>query len=443
MLENLFFTRPTLLITGGAAGMLAGMRIPVYVNEKRWKRHLFLFVLVILACFIDYFLMDVLSFSTIAEPLLHLAFIFGAGVCLFDGKPAKSAYYTAWSYLFTSMCSQLLMPELSELANTVPFMCLKLLIYLVLILFGYAFSRYFMIKHIKYFDNKYSERQLLLLSGIVLVSAMIFADHHFLKWLIQLGSEEMADTDGNAMVGVFRVVYDLLCLAVMYAQNRLLRSAETERELASLQQLWHQNQLQYAQSRENIELINRKCHNLKYQIRALKQLENNDERNAQIAEMEKSVMIYDSAVKTGNKVLDTVLTEKMLFCEEHGIQLTCMADGSALEGIGSVDLYTMFGNAIDNAIECVMKYSDRSKRVIQVSVYPHQEMTMIRIRNYCETEPLFKDGLPVSTKGDDDFHGFGVKSIQTIAMKYDGILQCSWRDGSYILQILLSDHIKK
>ena len=93
-----------------------------------------------------------------------------------------------------------------------------------------------------------------------------------------------------------------------------------QHELDVQQQLWHKSREQYQLSAENVDLINRKCHDLKHQIAALRRI--SDRRGAgeeSIQALEQSVMIYDSVVKTGNDILDTVLTEKSLLCESRGI----------------------------------------------------------------------------------------------------------------------------
>ena len=111
-------------------------------------------------------------------------------------------------------------------------------------------------------------------------------------------------------------------------------------------------------SAENVDLINRKCHDLKHQIAALRRISDRREREESIQALEQSVMIYDSVVKTGNDILDTVLTEKSLLCESRGITLTCVADGDCLDFMDGVDIYTIFGNALDNAIESVTPLDD-------------------------------------------------------------------------------------
>lgn len=71
-----------------------------------------------------------------------------------------------------------------------------------------------------------------------------------------------------------------------------------------------------------MDLINQKCHDLKRQIRALK-LVQGEERDRLFKETEEAVQFYDAHVKTGNDVLDTILTEKSFVCTRQSIRFSC------------------------------------------------------------------------------------------------------------------------
>ena len=63
--------------------------------------------------------------------------------------------------------------------------------------------------------------------------------------------------------------------------------------------------------------------------------------------------------KTGNGVLDTLLTNASLKCSRHDITFTCVADGSLLNDLYVMDICTILGNALDNAIECEVLIEDK------------------------------------------------------------------------------------
>ena len=85
-----------------------------------------------------------------------------------------------------------------------------------------------------------------------------------------------------------------------------------------------------------------------------------------------------------------------------------------------MDVSALFGNALDNAMESVKKLSDREKRLIHLAVYAKKDLLVIRCENYCPEVLKFQDGLPVSTKPEGAYHGYGIKSVRRAAGKYGG-----------------------
>lgn len=232
-------------------------------------------------------------------------------------------------------------------------------------------------------------------------------------------------------------VYAMLCsFFVLWEQYWERTSSRLKMEVLVQNQLMETRKEQYAMSQENIDIINRKCHDLKYQIELLKGNENSDERNSAIEEIAQAVQIYDTSMQTGNEVLDTVLMEKSLLCSKWGIQMTCLADGHSMEFMNPIDLYTVFGNAVDNAIEAVKKLEDGRQRIVAVSIFRKDALTILQIENYYSGELQREDGKIRTSKSDKAYHGFGLKSIQSIIRKYGGTMTIHTEDGIFILSII-------
>jgi sensor histidine kinase regulating citrate/malate metabolism len=202
-------------------------------------------------------------------------------------------------------------------------------------------------------------------------------------------------------------------------------------------QLSEQQKEQYTLTRETIEIINRKCHDMKHQVAALRQMQQTEARDAYCREVENSIQIYDSTIQTGSEVLDTVLTGKSLYCEAHQIVLTCVADGEKLAFLDPMDLYTIFGNALDNAIESVSQVEDAEKRLISVSIWERNGLVLIQMENYYEGELTqnTQTGLPATTKNSPENHGFGLKSILSTIEKYQGHMTIHTENSIFILRI--------
>jgi len=102
-----------------------------------------------------------------------------------------------------------------------------------------------------------------------------------------------------------------------------------------------------------------------------------------------------------------------------------------------MEISALFGNMLDNAIEAVEKLQDREKRLIRLYVDGERGFLRIRIENYCEERLRFRDGMPVTTKRDVRYHGFGMKSMQRTVAKYGGSMMASQKDNWFILSILI------
>lgn len=228
----------------------------------------------------------------------------------------------------------------------------------------------------------------------------------------------------------------LICVLLLWVEYGILQNKNINQEKAIIEQLLYERKRQYELSRENIETINHKCHDLKHQIRALEQIDEK-ERRAYLRELEDAIGIYDAVVETGNEVVNTIISEKALVCGRRHIRLSCMVDASHLDFMSTLDIYALLGNALDNAIENVSRYDDDDKRVISLTIKAVGDFLSIQLENYCEGDVVFADGLPVTTKRNRQYHGFGMKSMRHLATKYGGSMVTSVKDRVFILQILL------
>ena len=229
---------------------------------------------------------------------------------------------------------------------------------------------------------------------------------------------------------------NLLCtLSVLIILFELLLRKTLEDELEIVNQMWHHERKQFTLSKETIEMINVKCHDMRHQIHTIRK---NDFINPEaLKEIEKSIEIYDSIVKTGNQALDIILAEKSLYCQKNDIIINCIIDGEKLSFMSDVDVYSLFGNLIDNAIHSVINLS-KSRRVISLTVKAKGKLLSINSHNYFDGSLLMENGIPLTQKSNTRYHGFGIKSMMLIAKKYDGVISFDAKDQVFNLNILFS-----
>ena len=81
------------------------------------------------------------------------------------------------------------------------------------------------------------------------------------------------------------------------------------------------------------------------------------------------------------------------------------------------------GNLLDNAIEAARQVSDPSGRTVALTIRRIHQMLVIKVENSFSAVPVQKNGKLKTTKTEGGLHGWGLKSAQTAAEKYDGMVQ--------------------
>lgn len=283
------------------------------------------------------------------------------------------------------------------------------------------------------------DRQMLSLSVVVLLITAILCsveDVYFAR--LSIGWENQFEHTALFVLRQAGNLFSVTCCAiVLLLAWRTIEQRELAQEVEYLQHTIRQSQRQYEISRDTIERINIKCHDIKYQIASLAAQGRPLGPDA-VYDLEKAISIYDTRIETHNQLLDVLLTEKSLYCEQNGIQLSCMVDGEKLAFLENSDLYCLFGNVIDNALEAVAAVPQRERRIINLVVKARGCMLLIQQDNYFDGTLTFQNGLPMTTKADTSCHGFGLRSIQMIVHKYDGELTAHVDGDVFHLNILFS-----
>lgn len=407
-------------------------------RENWWQRLLYWTLVAIcgiVGCLLDDWLVYRSGLGTTVQPFICIAISFFYLTVVRKMEWKQATFCTVWSLIAMELTAQMFWiferTVLSGVAGAYR-QYVKFAVSLCFITPVYFFLRFAGERWLR-MDGKYRVNgQILLYVLMIMAIFLVLSNYQFIFWLLSYEPSHQ-----SAMIEAFRLASGFMCIALLTLQNLMEKKRHTDQELEIVQRMCYRQQEQFQMSKENIEIINRKCHDLKHQIAALKTIKDPAEIDRQVEEMEQAVMIYDAMVHTGNSVLDVVLTEKSLYCEAHKINLTCLVDGKMLAFVDTVDLYTMFGNALDNAIESVMRQKDKQKRVIQVASYEEKGMLLIRFRNYCDQIPEMIDGVPVTLKQDKEYHGFGLKSIRYTAEKYGGGMSIQTGPNFFTLQILI------
>lgn len=350
--------------------------------------------------------------------LIFLSFIFGLWFC-FEVCFAEAVYCLTCAYAAEHMvfCLRILLGQAGMEGAMEPYRLGYLILHVLVYFLAYRFIARKMC-HAGHYETGNVRSVLLMLTvlGMVLVLSLLSTFYGFQR---------------------LHSLYAFICCAFMlFSQRNQSIEKRLQREMDVREHLWAMNKAQYELSKDTIAMINRKCHDLKHQIGALRYIEDSSQRRKVIGSIEDSVMIYDSILKTGNPIFDTVLTEKSLICQREKIHLTGMMDGRLLGFMDPVDLYTVFGNALDNAIESNLRLPAGRERWIEIRVYQKLGLVVVQMENPYDKEPDTSHGLPKTVKQDKSSHGFGLQSITDTVEQYGGQVKIKAEEGCFLLQML-------
>lgn len=268
--------------------------------------------------------------------------------------------------------------------------------------------------------------QLIIFGTVVVFITIVFSSGIRLYYYVSEGAETMF------LFSMWQNFFS--CLILWFLYFTILRHNHMESELAVEKKLLEENKKHYDLSKENIESLNIKFHDLKYRMQLL--IDNAGSVSKEdMEDIKEGIGIYDSIVKTGNTPLDVILTQYALRCENNHISFTSIADGKALDFMSPYDIYSLFGNAITNAIEAVMKLEENDKRQISLVIKKKGDVLLITIENYYDKKPILQDKSKhiISSKKNSSVHGYGTKSMYNIVEKYKGTIQAETHNDIYTL----------
>lgn len=273
-------------------------------------------------------------------------------------------------------------------------------------------------------ELSFQNRENLIVGGLLILFTIV------IKFIMEPYLSARSMTKLYVLVSIYAVV---CCVLALMLEQGLFRNQALTDEKNFLTQLVHMQEEQYRTSKANVEMVNIKCHDMKHQISHITSTTDPDA----IRELEQIISVYDSSLQTGNEILDVCLMEKKLLCEKNSIKLDCIANGQCLSFMQPSDLFSLFGNALDNAMEAVCKLDDVEKRIIFVSVKEELGMAIIHVENNYTGELIMADGIPRTSKDDEFYHGYGVKSIRMVVEKYDGNMALLPQNGIFNLNITI------
>lgn len=144
----------------------------------------------------------------------------------------------------------------------------------------------------------------------------------------------------------------------------------------------------------------------------------------------------DTVLKTGNVMVDAILNSKLSLIKSKNIAVNAKAAVPAKLHISEVDLCTIIGNLLDNAMEACLRQDEKEERFIRIYIGILKQQLYICVTNSAGGEVKKSGETYLSTKNTTN-HGFGLMRIDRLAGKYDGYVNRQNEPGAFATEVML------
>lgn len=217
------------------------------------------------------------------------------------------------------------------------------------------------------------------------------------------------------------------CIYLASYLSESIQTAYYVKELESKQKYYYER----LHAEEQVRAV---YHDMKNHLLVLERQTQSAETAKMFEKLQKEVRMYEDYIHTGNDILDIILQEKAAYARKKQIDLSVSADFGGIDFVEPLDISTIFGNGLDNAVEASEKLPGK-ERVILLKAGRVHNFLSVRIENNCCEESGTRKRR--TTKQDHFFHGFGLSNMRKAAEKYGGQLTVKCENGKFTLKILI------
>lgn len=166
-----------------------------------------------------------------------------------------------------------------------------------------------------------------------------------------------------------------------------------------------------------------------------------DEALQYLDELQAPIQEMTNTIWTGDKTVDYLINSKAVTAKTHHIFYQVQVEFPHHTNLQSVDLCAILGNLLDNALEAAQQVPENKERFIRLTIRRINQMVIIKVENSFISSPIQQNGIRKTSKVEDGLHGWGLKSAQTAAEKYDGMIQTSYTNNTFQAVVTLSYNI--
>lgn len=229
-------------------------------------------------------------------------------------------------------------------------------------------------------------------------------------------------------------------LAMLLAMLYRIKAFLKERDLEQIQNEMEEYYLDVQRKSEIDMEVRRIYHDLKHQLSAMEKHQSADPEKEQkmLAEQLKNhVAELERVRESGNVLLDSLLNHKLMEAGEKKVRLELFLETVSYDFIENMDLCSIVGNAIDNALEAACRIEEETQRVVRVKTAQVQGIWVLKVENTYKVKPQIEKGTYLSSKPGPKRNGIGISSIQYCANKYDGNVEIQMDDQMFSIVVTI------
>lgn len=185
-----------------------------------------------------------------------------------------------------------------------------------------------------------------------------------------------------------------------------------------------------AMEQQNYE-IRRLKHDLSNHLQVLYTLPE-EKKEAYIEELLKNPSLAKTLKYCSDNTVNIILSNKASVMAQKEIEFYVKADIREELPMEKTEICAVLGNALDNAIEAVENRPVETRR-IRLELRFAKGMLVLNIENPCDTQTAENGTLPETTKKNKALHGYGLKSIRSVAEKYGGGMNITEENNTFRL----------
>lgn len=188
-------------------------------------------------------------------------------------------------------------------------------------------------------------------------------------------------------------------------------------------------------------------HDVKNHIQMVREMVEQDEKQEVLTYLDTmSVKLLRNKHRdlTNHKLLNLILNMKFHEAEVAGISVEYEFDDMSMLHLKPMEICALFTNLLDNAIEANEKLAAGVPRYLHISCLRKNHMLLLNLSNPVGEDVKMVDGeLPITTKEDNQFHGFGMRSVRQILETYEGHMRIDVESGEFLLTAYLQGFLSE